>query len=222
MPIMTARASQRRAPTMVSATAAAVASAALMPIGEEVDAARDIDLVAPEEVDEAAGQHGARGEQAEEGDGPLTAGGGPFRPLSDTTLPLLRHHVRVAIDFEGEGLLEGVDDRAGPPRAAAHARERGLHARGAARRGRAGPAGAAARRARAGRRGQALHPRGAGRGDRARLPISSTTRGACARGADPGARRARDHRGGARAVAQRQGRSWTRASRRRPSSSSPP
>src|SRR5215213_3353870 len=38
-------------------------------------------------------------------------GGGPFRPLSDTTLPLLRHHVRVAIDFEGEGLLEGVDDR---------------------------------------------------------------------------------------------------------------
>src|SRR4051794_11307918 len=38
-------------------------------------------------------------------------GGGPFRVLSDTTGRLLRHHVRVAIDFEAEGLLDGTDDR---------------------------------------------------------------------------------------------------------------
>src|SRR5262245_21414597 len=35
-----------------------------------------------------------------------------MRPVSDAAVPVLRHHVRVAIDFEVEGLLDGADDRA--------------------------------------------------------------------------------------------------------------
>ena len=69
----------------------------------------------------------------------------------------LRHDVRVAIDFEAEGLLDGAERPRRPARPAAHARAGGLHARGAARGRRAGPAGAAAGRARARGRGQALH-----------------------------------------------------------------
>ena len=81
----------------------------------------------------------------------------PIRVLSAPLRHLLRHHVRVAIDFEAEGLLDGTERPGGAARASAHARERGIHARGAARGGRSRPAGAAAGGARARRRGQALH-----------------------------------------------------------------
>ena len=76
--------------------------------------------------------------------------------------------MRVAIDFEAEGLLDGASDRDARLELLQSLEEEGFSARGAARSGRAGPPGAVAGRARAGRGGKALHARGARGGDRPR------------------------------------------------------
>ena len=99
-----------------------------MPSAKKWNAAGDLDLVAAEEVDSGTGHDGAGREKPEQGDGPLSQEAGHSDPIG-CRLALLRHHVRVAIDFEAEGLLDGNRRPRGAARAAAHAGERGVHPR---------------------------------------------------------------------------------------------
>ena len=129
--------------------------------------------------------------------------------------------MRVAIDFEAEGLLDGADDREARLELLRTLESEGFtldELREAAAHDRL-----------------ALLPvervlAGEGKlytkeelAEKTGLDAGVPRRGgARARRAGARARRARDHRGGARAVTQRQGRCSTPASRRRRSSSSPP
>ena len=71
VPITTERASPRRAPAIVSASAAVAASPALIAIGRKCTLPSIWTDGLAEEVDGGSGQHRARGKQREEGHGPL-------------------------------------------------------------------------------------------------------------------------------------------------------
>ena len=202
VPISTERASPRRAPDTVSTTAAAAARPAVMPSAKKWTPPGISTSLWPKKWIAAPGT------TAQAASSPRREA---VRCRTRRPIPtrIGRHLAGLeATCARGDRLRERGPARGnrrprGAARASAHARERGVHPGPAARGGRPRQAGAPPSGARPGRRGKALHPGGGGRGDGAqrRLPERGS---ACARRAGAGSRRARGHRGGARAVAQRQ------------------
>ena len=175
VPISTERASPRRAPDTVSTTAAAAARPALMPSAKKCTPPGISTWFPPKKWIAAPG----------------TTAQAASSPSRETVRCRMRRPIPTGIGHRLAGLeapcargdrLRGRGPARrnrrprGAARAAAHARERGLHARSAPRGGRPRPAGAASGGARARGRGKALHAGGGRRGDRARASTSSTRR----------------------------------------------
>ena len=198
-------------PTTVSTTAAAAARPALMPSARKWTAAGDLDLRLPEEVDDGSGHDGARREQREQGDGPLTQEAAHCRHVSDAAGPLEAPCAR-GDRLRGRGTARRRRTTARPGSSCcARSRARASRSTSCARRPRTtgwrcSPWSACSRARASSTRSEELAE------ETGLDPHFLDEAAPRARRAGARARRARDHRGGARAVAERQGAARRRAS----------